>query len=226
MQTWQVGRELYAADQLIQSAVNNLWGGAFSLISLTMTMLGFVVATFMTISNDDRLAWELVLAALLIKLTPWPAFLFHQTQLLRTTGGNLRTQEDVMGLMCVDEEKETTQHYLGAQITTRATSSRVTNTEEAREEMQSLFERLAHVHFLSFFQYYMTTVTASQFQDTLALAVQCIMILALIGHEAHSSSAANITYALTSLQTMRSLSCQKMTFLINLSAGYQVSSPH
>ena len=30
------------------------------------------------------------------------------------------------------------------------------------EKMQSLFERLAHVHFLSFCQYYLTTVTAAQ----------------------------------------------------------------
>ena len=210
VESWQVGRELFVADQLIESAANNLWGGAFTLLSLTITMIGFVVASFFTISNDDKLVWQLIAAALLMKLTPWPAFLLHRAQLLRTTAACMRSQEDVMGLMCVDFEKETL----------------VTDTEEACKETQSLFARVAHVHFLYHFQQFMTTITAAQCQDMLALVVQCGMILVLIGHENHSNSAANITYAVTSLQSMRILSGHKMTFLINLSAGYQVSSPH
>ena len=210
VESWQVGRELFVADQLIESAANNLWGGAFTLLSLTITMIGFVVATFFTISNDDKLVWQLIVAALLMKLTPWPAFLLHRAQLLRTTAACMRSQEDVMGLMCVDFAKE----------------ALVTDTEEACKEKQSLFARVAHVHFLYHFQQFMTTITAAQCQDMLALVVQCGMILVLIGHENHSNSAANITYAVTSLQSMRILSGHKMTFLINLSAGYQVSSPH
>ena len=92
LESWQVGRDLFAADQMIRCAVNNLWGGSFTLISLANALIGFVISASLTIANDNTLVIQLVaiVAAVLITVTPWPAHLLHQAQLLRTTGHSLR----------------------------------------------------------------------------------------------------------------------------------------